>query len=89
MGDQPFDVIAVNSGEPRGLVERFQRLVVNDFVLLLDSDGWETGAWQVEVFPTTFLIDSKGDVVYRRVGEVDWDDLQNRKMVENLILEAP
>ena len=87
MKGQPFDVIAVNSGEPRGLVERFQRLIANDFVSLLDLNGRETEAWQVEVFPTTFLLDSKGYVVYRRVGEVDWDDLQNRKIIEDLMLE--
>ena len=88
MTDHPFYVIAVNSGESRGVVERFQRLIANDFVLLLDSSSRETRAWQVEVFPTTFVIDSKGDVVYRWVGEVDWDDLQNRKVVEDLMLEV-
>jgi hypothetical protein len=38
----------------------------------------------VELFPTNFLIDSTGKVVYRRVG---WDDVEIRAALKKIGIE--
>ncbi len=89
LSDRPIEIIAVNSGEPKALVERFQRRFQNDFVMLLDTDRRETKAWQVEFFPTTFVLDPQGRIIQRISGEMDWDNEETRRPVEELLPDRP
>jgi peroxiredoxin len=66
-------VVAVDAGEADRTVQRFVATLPLPFPVLLDSDRSVAKAWQVEVLPTTFLLDS--DLVRRFVveGDLDWN----------------
>jgi peroxiredoxin len=68
-------MLAINVGEERQAVEAFVEDYPIDFRVLLDSDGEIGRRWGVRGLPTTFIIDPRGEIVYRVVGERNWDDL--------------
>jgi len=84
--DEAFSVIAVNVAEEPGTVRRFGRLGTAGIHVLMDRDSAEAHAWGVEYFPTSFLLDSSGRLVYRIEGEVDWaGDETVRRLIAQLL----
>lgn len=73
LSDRPFSVLAVNVNEARNRVAAFAKR--NDIALrvLQDATGDVSRAWDVQVFPTSYLVDGSGQVRYRALGPVDWD----------------
>jgi thiol-disulfide isomerase/thioredoxin len=61
-------VVAVNTGEERGLVERFVKEHEISFTVALDPDGDLAAKYGVTSLPTLVLIDRKGRVAQTRVG---------------------
>ena len=55
------------------------------FPLLLDRDRKVTEAWGVLVLPTTFVIDPRGEVAIKQVGEVDWASAEWRNRIAALL----
>ena len=49
-----------------------------------DHDGTLRRAWQVNVFPTSFVIAPDQRIALRAVGEVDWDDAQVESRIRAL-----
>jgi peroxiredoxin len=66
-------VVAVDVGETDRTVQRFIATLPSPFPVLLDRDRSVANAWQVQMLPTTFLLD--GDLVTRFVveGDLDWN----------------
>ncbi len=65
-------VAAVNLGDPKDAVERFAKEHNISFALGVGREGDKDNpifqAYHVAVFPTTFLIDKRGTIVWRGVG---------------------
>ncbi len=74
LGVEDIHVIAINMGESRENVSRFQQRQSIQFPLLLDPDTQVSTAWSVLGLPTTYVVDPNGLVVIRVVGEYEWDD---------------
>ena len=89
LSNRPFEVFAVNVAEPRGTASRFGYFSETDIHLLLDSDGEEAKKWNVRFFPTSFLVDSSGQLTYRILGDADWglEELQGR--INRLLPDRP
>lgn len=85
MQDRPFDILAVNVNEARDKVWRFKTMLGIDFTTLLDSDGVVAQAWDVQVYPTSYLIDPDGHIRYVAYGALTWDDMQTRQQIEALM----
>ena len=64
-----YDVltIAVNSGDDEEIKQYMKREGVG-FKVLNDKDGSWAKAFHVEVFPTTFIYDAKGELKFTEVG---------------------
>ena len=88
LSDRPFSVLAVNVSEGRNRVAAFVERNDIRFTVLLDSEGEASRAWQVRVFPTSYLIDASGRVRYRAVGPVDWDGGEALEAVRRLLSEV-
>jgi thiol-disulfide isomerase/thioredoxin len=88
MNGQPFDVVAINSSEPKKRVQRMAQRLKVKFPILLDPQGVAMSAWSVQVLPTTFLLDRFGKVRYRVVGPHDWDGEEARAVIEELLSEG-
>ncbi|MBK8989390.1 MAG: TlpA family protein disulfide reductase [Chloroflexi bacterium] len=68
-------VLAVNAQEDKNTVSRFIQANGFSFPVLLDSDGRVEQQYQVRSFPTTYVIDRDGRVVYIHNGLISLDVL--------------
>jgi thiol-disulfide isomerase/thioredoxin len=82
---RPFTILAVNLEESKSTVWKFRKLLNIDFATLLDSTGDVTRAWGVEVFPTSYVIDSEGRARYFAEGPLEWDAAAVINAIEPLL----
>jgi len=87
LNDQPFEVLAINTGEPKYRVWKFVKLISFDLPVLLDTDKDTFNTWGSSVLPTSFLLDSKGRVRYRVQGDTEWDSEEVVALIKDLINE--
>ena len=67
-------MLAVNLGEEADAVEAFLNDFPIDFPVLIDQRGIYSQRWGVRALPTTFVLNPRGEIVYRILGEKVWDD---------------
>lgn len=67
-------MLAVNLSEEPEAVEAFLKDFPIDFPVLLDERGIYSQRWRVRALPTTFILNARGEIVYRVAGEKAWDD---------------
>ena len=72
LGSKNVALIGVNFHESPQKIRDFQAKYNVKFPLLRDSWQEASSTWKVAVLPTTFIVDSSGQLRYRVVGEVDW-----------------
>lgn len=89
MKDRRFELLAVNAGEGKGRIfEFFKAIGPASFPVLLDTARKAYDRWEVQVLPTSYLVDAKGDVRYRVVGALDWDGTEALDAIEGLLAEG-
>ena len=83
-----FDTVAVAmSYDPPAYVVNFAETRKLPFKVAIDNTGAVANAWgKVELTPTTYLVDKRGDIVKRYVGQPDFAELH--KLIEKLLAEA-
>jgi thiol-disulfide isomerase/thioredoxin len=85
LSDQAFEILTLNiSDSPRRIQEVLKRLQV-DLLVLLDHDGKTFKTWQGHVLPASYLFDASGQVRYRVVGPMEWDETDVRLKIKQLI----
>ncbi|MEJ2592461.1 MAG: TlpA disulfide reductase family protein [Candidatus Thiodiazotropha sp.] len=77
-------MLAINAAEDRAAVAAFVGDHPIAFPVLLDSDGEAGTRWAVKGLPTTFVIDRAGRIVYRAIGDREWDDPGLLEQILNL-----
>ena len=65
-------VLAIDVAESLSRVRRYLQATQLDLAVLLDPQGETARAWGVSVFPTTVLIDPRGQARQVVLGAVDW-----------------
>ena len=83
--ERPFALLAVNVKEAKAKVWRFKKMLKVNFPALLDSDGVATQAWDVQFYPTSFLVDAEGKIRYTAYGAIEWDSDETRQIIEDLM----
>lgn len=83
-----FGTLAVAmSYDPPAYVANFAESRKLPFEVAIDNTGTVAKAFgQVQLTPTSFLINKRGEIVKRYVGEPDFDELH--KLIETLLTEA-
>lgn len=66
-------VLAVATQDDPQMLTRFLEQNPVTFPVLLDESGASAQAWPFSGIPATFVIDGQGRVVYRALGEREWD----------------
>jgi len=86
--DRGFDTLAVAmSYDPPAFVSRFAETRALPFGVAIDNTGSVAQAFgPVQMTPTTFLINKRGEIVKRYVGEPDFAALHG--LIEQLLGEA-
>jgi len=85
MVNRPFTILAVNVKESGAKVWRFKNLLGVNFTTLLDSTGAVARDWDVQVYPTSFLVDPEGIIRYAAYGLVDWDAGEIKRVIEQML----
>jgi len=88
LADRPFSILAVNVGEKRYDVWKFTKLV--DFTLPTPLDIYKRtfNAWGAMVLPTSFLLDTRGQIRYWVQGDLEWDTPEVVLLIEELLAEG-
>ena len=83
-----FDTIAVAmSYDPPSYVVNFAQTRQLPFGVAIDNTGAIAKAWgEVKLTPTTYLVNKRGEVVKRYIGEPDFVELH--QLIEKLLTEA-
>ncbi len=83
-----LEVVSVNSDDEEAAISRYVKTSGWTFPIALGSKERQGKSipelYFVEMFPTNYLIDATGKVVYRRVG---WDDVAIRASLKKLGVE--
>ena len=77
-------VITINVKEPVSRAQRFMKSNQMTLPLVSDTQGEWAQKFGVKVFPTTLLLDSKGQVQWRITGEVDWTSAAPQSWINSL-----
>ncbi|MES9970087.1 MAG: TlpA disulfide reductase family protein [Candidatus Thiodiazotropha sp.] len=81
-------MLAINLGDDEESISDFLNDFPIDFPVLLDKGGDTSQRWQVRGLPTTFVLNPKGELVYRVVGEREWDSATLLRKLEALLPEV-
>ena len=83
-----FDTLAVAmSYDPPSYVVNYAQTRKLPFNVAIDNTGAAAKAWgDVQLTPTTFVVNKKGEIVKRYVGEPDFAELH--RLIEKLLAEA-
>lgn len=84
-GPDKLLVLAINFKESAVRALQFAKTTGVSLPVLLDRNGQLAGQWGVKVFPTTLLLDSRGQPQQRVKGEVDWTSSAAGKLIEGLL----
>jgi peroxiredoxin len=81
-----LEVLAI-SIDPQGLVvtRPFQEAMGLTFTILHDSDYRVGAAYGARTLPMTYLIDRKGIIRQRIFGARDWNGMDARQLIRNLL----
>jgi thiol-disulfide isomerase/thioredoxin len=82
-----FGIVSVNFKEDPEHVLAFLKRVNVDFPVLLDRDGAASARWKVFAFPSTFLLDRRGNIRYSVNTAIEWDDVAVKTVIEKLLRE--
>lgn len=89
LAGQPFSIVAVDVGEPPLRVRRFFKQFPVRFPVLLDEAREVMKAWQVESFPTSFLINPDGKTGFKLEGDAAWNAPEMMRRIEAMMPVAP
>ena len=85
LAGRPFEVLAVNLGEPESRIRRFLETMPLDFPVLLDRDMAAAKAWQARVLPASFVVGPDGRIRYSALGALDWSEERVRRAIAGLL----
>ena len=85
---QGYDTLAVAmSYDPPSYVVNFTETRKLPFKVAIDNTGVVAKAWgDVQLTPTTYIVNKRGDIVKRYVGEPNFDELH--RLIEKLLAET-
>ena len=84
-GTDKLLVLAINFKEAAARALQFAKTTGVSLPVLLDTSGKQAGLWGVKVFPTTLMLDSRGQPQHRVKGEVDWTSGAAGKLIDGLL----
>jgi thiol-disulfide isomerase/thioredoxin len=78
--DQGFSIVAVSVGEDSSTVNSYLKENPVPFTVLLDGDRKVSNRFNIEALPTSFLVDSTGQIIRSGVGvQSNWDFVISNK----------
>jgi peroxiredoxin len=72
--DKGVVILGINVGEDADTIFTFTADYPVTFPLLLDSDSSVTQKYPVIGLPTTFVVNPRGQIIYKAIGTRDWNE---------------
>jgi thiol-disulfide isomerase/thioredoxin len=85
LADDDFRIVTVNVGEDRERVAEFLQQVPVELPVLMDYDASTSKDWMIYVYPSSYLVDHQGKIRYAYLGALEWDSIENLKIVRSLL----
>lgn len=85
---RPFEVLTVNLMESEEKIAAFREAELIDLPVLMDRDGAAAKRWKVRMLPISFVIDRRGAIRYRLVGEANWTEPTVISAIERLLADT-
>ncbi len=85
--DRPFEVFTINVAEQKYRVRKFTRSIKLDLPVLLDASSRTYNRWNVNILPTSFLVDVHGQIRYRARGNPGWDGAETLSVINAMMPE--
>lgn len=86
--EQSFEILAINLAEEKEQVGAFLRTKKVNFPVLLDEKSSLAKKWQVFTYPTSYLLNKSGKILYVIYGGYDWNNKEARNTVSELISQS-
>jgi len=83
-----LQVVAVAVGESLHDVKAFQQTSGFDIPMLADEDKAASDDWGVFAVPISYIIDQKGYIAARVVGEYDWESDEMKQLLDKVSQES-
>lgn len=83
--DQPFEIVTINVGEKKYKVRKFSKLINLKLPVLLDTKSKTYNQWGVKTLPTSFLLDTDGNIIYKVRGNPGWAQQETRNIISDMI----
>ncbi len=84
-----FEILAVNLGEEARAIDAFKAEHPVNFPILLDQHGEAVKAWKIFAYPSSYVVDRKGEIRYALFGATDWMAQDTVQKIDALLNEAP
>ncbi len=88
LADENFNMLGINFRETPEDIRAFTAEIPVDFPILLDPDGAAADAWKVPTFPSSFLLDHRGNIRYSVNAGIDWNGEEALGIIRQLLEEA-
>ncbi len=85
MNQSDFVILAINVEESERRVSKMAARLKLNFPVLLDPSRVAANAWEVKVFPSSFLVDGQGRLRYKAIGPVEWDSEEAASIVHQVL----
>ena len=79
-----LEVVGIHVGPALATVNQFLKDRPVTFDVLIDSD-MSLASWDVAGLPTTFLISPTGQIIYKAVGEREWNSKEMIQLIKDII----
>ncbi len=77
----------MNVGEDRERILAFLQQVPVELPVLMDYDASTSKDWMIYVYPSSYLVDYQGDIRYAYLGALEWDSIENLRIIRSLLSE--
>ena len=80
-----FEIVSVNFKESPETIKAFLKSVQVDFPVLIDLDGRVSAEYEIFAFPSSFIINQQGQMVYSVNTAIEWDEPEIKSTIGRLI----
>ena len=77
--------ITINYAEDNKTILDFMKKINVEFPVLMDQDGNFAKKWNVITYPSTFVIDKNGKIIYGVNAAIEWDDPEFIEKIKSLL----
>jgi thiol-disulfide isomerase/thioredoxin len=89
LADRPLAIVPISVAEADGSVRRFFAGDAPAFDILLDRDRAVARAWNIQMLPSTVILDRSLKPRFIAEGDVDWGRPDVMNVLADLLTEAP